>query len=814
MRIIKNILLLLFFFILLACLGGYFWLQTQKPRYNGDVKYYGLNEDVEVKFDEFGVPHIYASSRTDAFKALGYVHAQERLFQMEMLRRVGAGRLSEILGSDFIEIDKFFRTLGIEEHAKASVEELYKTKGEHLQLAEAYLDGINTYIENGPTPLEFYIIGIPKAAFTLTDVHNSIGYMAFSFAQAFKTEPLVEKISKKYGKDYVKDLVIQWDKNAATIPVYFKDNGEKIDSIHAIEFTDSVDVMESVTETITTILDGVPVPPFLGSNSWVVAPQKTENGKVILANDTHIAFSQPSVWYEAHIETPDFKYYGNFLAGFPYALVGHSDHHAIGLTMFENDDIDLFYEQINSDNENQYLADSNWLDFKVRQEEINVKDAGAVAFEVKETRHGPIVNEVLPELGKDKAVSAWWVYTKVNAIILEAAYNLMFADDISIARKGASQIHGPGLNVMYGDVDGNIAWWASAKLPIRPEHVNPKFILDGASGKDDPLGFYDFDMNPQSENPPSGYVYSANNQPDSVKGVYHYGYYIPEDRAVRIMEMLDKEDSWNVEKMKTMILDDISPVYPKIAKEIASVVESTANNLNTTERACIDLLDKWDGNHAQADIAPTVFHHVFYKVLAFAMKDELGEKDFDTYLKTFISRRTNALLIANDSSIWWDDVATEKMKESRNYILIHAYKEAIAELETRLGSDMNEWQWNKVHSIEHAHALGKVEALRGIFNVGPYPIAGGTEVINNQGFIWNESGKYEVTWGPAMRRIIDYSDYENSISVLPTGQSGNVLSPHYGDQAEMYVNGEFRKQKMNREEISQTSTGTLHLRKD
>jgi len=808
MKILKTLFIILIILVIIGAGAGFGWLQYQKPQYDGEIGLSSLNEDVQVKFDEFGIPHIYASNKKDAFTALGYVHAQDRLFQMEMLRRVGAGRLSEILGKDFIETDKFFRTLGIAQHSKESVKEIYDQKSDYLPLAEAYLEGINTYIENGALPAEFQIIGIPPSSFSLTDVHNSIGYMAFSFAQAFRTEPLLEKIALQHGEDYVKDLVLHWDNSSMQIPTFI----EQKDSLLTTDSLAPLETVSSVSETITRILDGVPVAPFLGSNSWVIAPQKTASRKVLLANDTHIGFAQPSVWYEAHIETPEFSFYGNFLAGVPFPMVGHNQHHGIGLTMFENDDIDLYYEKINPDNDNEVWVDDHWEKMKTRQETIKVKDSEPIELEVKETRHGPLVNEVLKDLPTEKPVSTWWVYTQFLSKGLEATYRLMTANSLDAARDAASLIHAPGLNVMYGDVDGNIAWWASAKLPKRPTHVNPKFILDGTSGKDEVEGFYDFTYNPKSENPPTGFVYSANNQPDSMQNVYHYGYYIPGDRAERIVQLLKADDSWNIAKTQEMMLDDASPVYPQIAQEIVKVIENTTDRLSPQEKAGLQLLKSWDGNHQINSNAAVLFHKVYYLVFYQAMVDEIGDKDFENYLKTFLSRRTNQVLVANDSASWWDNINTDKIKESRNYIFTEAYKEAITSLSAQLGEDMKAWQWQQVHSIEHPHPLGKVEALRTLFNVGPFPVSGATEVINNQGFIWNNSGNYKVTWGPAMRRIIDFGDYENSVSILPTGQSGNVMSPHYKDQAEMFVKGQFRKQRMNRKDIEANSTGVLLLR--
>ena len=806
MKILKWLFILLLVLIIIGAGAVYGWLQYQKPKYQGELVINDLSEEVTVHFDEFGVPHIYANSLKDAFNALGYVHAQDRLFQMEMLRRVGAGRLSEILGAEFKETDKFFRTLGIAKQTEISVQEVYSKESEFLPLAEAYLNGINIYLQETSLPPEYQIIGIEKEDFTLTDVHNSVGYMAFSFAQAFRTEPLLEKIALQHGEQYVKDLVLHWNDASTQISTY----SNKTDSAGVV--SDTLTEMASVTKTITEILEGVPVPPFLGSNSWVVAPQKTANGKVMLANDTHIAYAQPSVWYEAHIETPDFSFYGNFLAGVPFPMVMHNEHHATGLTMFENDDIDLYYERINPENTDEAWVDDHWEEMTKRTETVQVKGEDPFVFEVKETRHGPLVNEVLKDLPTDKPVSAWWVYTKFPLKALEACYGLLTASSMEEAREAASLIHAPGLNVMYGDVDGNIAWWASAKLPKRPAHVNPKFVLDGASGEDEILGYYDFEFNPQAENPPSGFVYSANNQPDSMRGVYHYGYYIPGDRAERITSLLSSENAWDIEKMKAMILDDVSPVYPRIAKEIAEVIENNNTSFSPQEKQGLGLLKNWDGNHQPENNAAVLFHKLYFLAFHKSMADEIGETDFQNYLKTFVSRRTNIVLAANDTSAWWDNTTTDKIKETRNFIFTEAYKQALKELTAQLGEDMNAWQWQQVHSIEHPHPLGKVEALRNIFNVGPFPISGATEVINNQGFIWNASGNYEVTWGPAMRRIIDLGDYENSISILPTGQSGNVMSPHYDDQAQMFINGEFRKQRMNRKDIEANSTGVLMFR--
>ena len=265
------------------------------PNYSGVKELDRLVQNVEVYYDNYGIPHIYAQDGEDAFTALGYVHAQDRLWQMELLRRIGAGGLSEVFGEDMLKTDKFFLTLGIDETSQKSVD-LQDMELPMIKLSQAYLDGINQFIKDGPTPIEFYLTGLKKSPFTLKDVYNTVGYMAFSFAMAHKTDPLLSNIKNKLGTAYLKDLEIDIDSGSALIQNY-----------HPIS-KDSI--ANQMADLVAQVLKKVPLPQFEGSNSWVIAPQKTTTGKVILANDPHIGFAQPSVWYEAHLSTPTYEKYG------------------------------------------------------------------------------------------------------------------------------------------------------------------------------------------------------------------------------------------------------------------------------------------------------------------------------------------------------------------------------------------------------------------------------------------------------------------------------------------------------------------------
>ncbi len=790
MKVIKIILIALVAIVVMLSAGGYLFIQSLKPQYSGELTLSGLQDTVNVHYDTYGIPHIFAKNEEDAYRALGYVHAQDRLWQMELMRRIAPGRLAEIFGKELLEIDIFFRTLDVNQYSEKSVQELL-SKGDSPELrgSQAYLDGINQFVANGPTPVEYLLIGLEKKPFSLLDMHNVMGYMAFSFAMAHRTDPLVSRIAAEFGPAWLQDLNIHVSPETTLIKNYP---------------LQSEDVQLSVMAT--AVMEALPVPVWVGSNSWIVGPEKSASGSVLFANDPHIAFAQPAVWYEAHLVTPEWELYGYHLALQPFAIIGHNRSMAMGLTMFENDDIDFYREHTDNDHPGQYLYNNEWLTFEEKEEVIKVKDSVDVTITVRSSVHGPIVTDVLQNTDSLSAISMWWVYTKFPSRLLEINYEFNHATKIEAARVAASKIHAPGLNVMYGDKEGNIAWWASARLPVRPLHVNSKLILDGSSSVDEPVGYLDFSQNPQAENPPWNYVYSANNQPDTISNQLYPGYYLPEDRAKRIIQLLEARERLDPDYIKAMLLDDTSPVAPVLAKEIASVIKTGGE----TEEKMLQILAGWKGTHGRDETAPVIYNKLVYTILELAMKDELGEVSFNDFLGTHLQKRSLAGLIRNDSSVWWNNVSTDQ-KETRIIIFNQAFTRSANELTIQLGADPSDWKWGEVHNLEHRHALGEVDALRGFFNVGPYLVGSSSLLLNNLMFTHTGSGNYHVIAGPSTRRVIDFSDIENSFSILPTGQSGNPFSPHYKDQAQMFVDGEFRKQMMNLEEIRTSSEDVLNL---
>jgi len=776
MKVLKKVLKVVVVLVVLIFIGLWLFSRTLHPTYNGELDLANISDEVTVYYDEVGVPHINAQNQKDAFTALGYVHAQDRLLQMELIRRIAAGRLSEIFGKELIKTDKFFSGLGIEEASSKTIKNIDKNS-EAYKLTMAYLDGINQFMENGPTPIEFYLLGVDKEKYTIKDVYNVFGYMAFSFAAAHKTDPMLNEVKEKLGAAYFNEISLSNVKNTELI------QNEKKPILTA-----------SVAAAMQDLYKNLPLSPFIGSNSWVIGADKTKNGRVIFANDPHIGYAQPSVWYQSHIKTPNYEIYGFNLALSPFALIGHNREYAYGMTMFENDDIDFYFEKNNPTNPNEYLTENGYKRYDVIEKRIKVKDEKDSVYQIKVSQHGPIMNDLIEHIDEKRPLAMQWIYTKLNNELLELSHQMSHANSLAEFKNAASKLHAPGLNIMYGDAKNNIAWFASGKLYKYREGINTKTILNGASGKDEILEYFDFEENPMSINPIINYVYSANNQPDSIKGGLYPGYYLPEDRAKRIVSLLEAKNDFTKEDVANMIYDVTSATVSSNIANLATGIDT--KNLTPSEKLSLNYLSKWNGFYGEKEIAPTIYNRFIYEVLVATYKDEMG-KSFNQFINTPYQDKAFVEQIVREESVWWDDVHTKDKKETRTDIITSSYKKAIAFLGNQLGENVQDWTWDRVISVEHGHALGKVAALRKYFNVGPFKTRGGNEVINNQIFNLDSTGVYKITAGPSTRRIVDFSDVENSLGILPTGQSGNVFSPHYKDQAQKYVDGEFVKMSLN-----------------
>ena len=800
--------------LLLVLLAGYFvyFVQSHRPDYGFDIQSDGVSGPVEVVFDDMAVPHIYANSETDAMYALGYVHASERLWQMDLLRRAGAGELSALLGEDMVANDQYLRTLGMREAADRVTSEFVDSGPQRIQDGmAAYIAGVNRFIAEGRTPLEYELLGTDPEPFDIHDVYCSTGFMAYSFAIHLKFEPILDWMKQHLDPVYFADLATGVE-GFTKIPVY----GTATDPAG----TPSIPPDETGTSRVHgSDISGIaarvheldalrPVPQWLGSNAWVIGEDKTASGKVIFCNDAHMAYAQPSVWYEAHIVCPEIEYYGNHLAGLPFPAIGHTRHHTWGITMFENDDIDLYRETLDGD---RYLHGGEWHDLDITTETIEVAGGEPVTFGLRKTHHGPLIED---------SISMWWAFTQYpENRIHEAFYGFSRAEGLADIEAAAEVMHAPGINLMYGDDEGNIGWWACAKLPVRPDGLDTKTAIDGTDPANDYTDWLAFSMNPKSVNPPSGFVYSANNAPDSVAGRHYPGhYYSGNTRGFGIMEALSTKDDWTLSDAQELQMDHHSPVYEKnCAMMLAHISGST---FDPNVEAAVEHLRAWDGSHLAGDIAPTLYYRWMYRAIEQAMYDEFQQatgnettaEKFESWHRTIISENSFPRLLANADSPWWDNVSSVHAKETPNFILTLALIQACSDLEDTFGPDPKGWQYDKLHTVTHKHAMTGVPVIGNWLDVGPYGLPAAKDALCKYEFKLKKNVDYTVFSGPSKRIGIDFADVAGAESILPTGQSGNVFSPYYDNQASLYHSGQFRKMRMDRADIEAhtTATATIH----
>ncbi|WP_249673720.1 penicillin acylase family protein [Pseudomonas abieticivorans] len=743
---------------------------------SGQVALAGLQAPVAVRYDGRGVPHIQAQHETDLYVALGYVHGQDRLFQMELLRRLAQGEAAEVLGPRLVESDRLFRTLGLREQAA-----VYAAREDRdapaWRAVQAYLAGLNAYQDSQPLPVEFGLLGIGKRAFTLEDTLSVSGFMAYGFAMGLRTEPLLTYVRDQLGAEYLKVFDLEWQPGGV-LPLADADwRG-----------------LDQVARVSRDALAEAGLPQFEGSNAWVVAGTRTASGKPLLAGDPHVRFAVPAVWYEAHLQAPGFELYGHYHGLTPFASLGHNRDFGWSLTMFQNDDMDLVAEHVNPANAQQVRFNDQWVELTQRDYTLAVKGAEPVHFSVRQSPHGPIISD------HGQPVSLWWTFLQTQQPILAGFYQVNRADTREKMRAAAELIAAPGLNILWANAAGDIGWWAAAQLPVRPAGVNPAFILDAQRGEAHKSGYLPFRANPQEENPPRGFIVSANFQPDSPTGVAIPGYYHTPDRGLQLFEQLAQGSAWDVRNSQALQLGTATGYGPRtLAPLLKDLREGVAD---TGQRQLIEQLAAWQGDYPLDSIAATLFTQLSFDLARLAMQDELGEAQFATLLSTRLLDGALPRLAAQADSPWWDD-RTSRGTQSRAVIVRRAWQASVEHLKATLGEDPGQWQWGKAHTLTQSHPLG-------IANEGPHAMPGGHEVPNN---LWANRGPapWAVVNGPSTRRLVDFADASQALSILPMGQSGAAGDRHYADQAQDFIEGKYQRALLAEEAVAAGTVSTLRL---
>ncbi|PCJ16756.1 MAG: hypothetical protein COB02_15410 [Candidatus Cloacimonadota bacterium] len=767
----KPLFILISIFLLL--LSAFFYFKAHfKPRYDGMTSSSFVKDSVSIRRDNYGVPKIYAKSFDDAYFSLGFVHAQDRLFQIELLSRLSQGKLSELLGPKLIKTDKFFRTLGIRKTILKSMEVHPKNfTGKWINYYNQYLNGINHFVNTSRRPFEYVALGQQPQKFDLVDLLSISGYLSFSFGVGIKKDPLISSLKNSLPKTILDKLFVGYNSKASS-------------SLTAQLPFEIINELNATFELI---------PPFIGSNSWIVDGNKSTTGKPVLINDPHIGYSNPSVWYEAQIYVGEYKSHGCYLAGFPFALVGHTSNHAWALTMLENDDMDFFYEKINKEKKTVIYKNKE-VSLSYRKEIIKVKKQKDIEIEIFESPHGPLINKFLKvESQNDKDISLFWEYYHPNNKMFEAFYDINHAKDMTSFREGVSKLRAPGLNISYVD-HSNIAWWSAARIFKRKKGSTGDYILNGSTGEDEIIGYLPFSKNPHSINPKKGYIFTANGQPDNKNPIE--GYFMPRDRSDRISQLLNSKKKLSINDHKKMQNDSVLIMANKGVPVILKYLD--LKSYPQLQKAS-DHLKSWDKKFSLDSIGSSVYMEWSYQFLTRILNKTLNENELDVYIK--LPNAQHLLDVLYDEQNL--DFLNKNLLFSKEVNL--ALIEAIKLLESKFGTKSSNWLWAKYHTIDYSHVFSKNKLVKPLFHLGPYPINGVKESINSVGAKLGKK-RFHVTSGPSVRRIVDMSDINKSYSILPTGNSGNPFSDHYDDQVQKYLDGKYRTISFTKDETK----GMLH----
>ena len=813
---------------IVATVGIFLWLRGSLPEIDGERTLAGLAEPVEVIRDEHGVPHIVAGSEEDALFALGFVHAQDRLWQMEMNRRLGAGRLSEVLGSPALETDRLLRVLGLRRRAEASLTHLGP---ESRRKIAAYVRGVNAWLETrkGPLPPEFLILGFEPAPWSAADTAVWTKVMSLDLAREWTRDRMRLRLSKVLPPDRILDFyppyradkprgVVSPPSGASSPPVRANDSSAVGRPVHPVA-TDPVENdpipigMASSDPFISRMLSALPpLRGHPGSNSWVVDGTRSSTGKPLLANDPHLGLTVPSVWYLAHLSWPGVDLVGVTFPGVPMVVLGHNGRVAWGFTNTGPDVQDLFVEKVDPSDPSRYLTPTGWRAFEVRRERIGVKDGEDVVLEVRESGHGPILDDAWNEPGhgtdSGQVLSLAWTALREDDLTLQAGLGLPHAGDWESFAANLENFHSPQQNISYADVDGNIGFLAPGLIPIRRSHRDERTGMMPRPGWDasyDWQGFVPFDELPRVYNPPGGTITTANHRivpddyPHHLTFEWAGGY-----RAQRIMERLAARDRHDVESFRDLQQDRVSLFARALLPRLRRVtIESGAGETVLRARA---LLDGWDGDMDPDRAEPLIFHAWIWEFGRRVSADELGSFQQRAWGRKgpFLQR------VLEERGVWCDDGGTAPV-ETCDEMLARSLTIAMERIARDHGGDPSAWRWGEEHVAIAEHRPFGRTPLAPLFNLsGAAP--GSMYTVNAFGFgPLDDEEPFASTHGPSFRAIYDLADLERSLFIHSTGQSGNILSPLYRGFEEHWRNGEYITIPTQRATFELSARGRLRL---
>jgi len=782
----KKFILILLFVItaLILCLiiYGYSVLKLSIPDNEGKIQISSLQDSVEITYDKMGIPQIWANNEADAYFTIGYLHASDRLFQMDMTRRVAHGRLSELLGPSTLEIDIQQRTIG---HTRIAHSYLDKLSDENRSKLNAYRNGVNTYVQEcSALPFEYQLLVVDFEEWKIIDCLTILSFQTWFSDFLMSPDQFFVKLAEKVGLDKAKPINVSYPDWAPTV-VPSNENKTTLKSI--------------IQSTIAENLVANQTLPFLmsnSSNSWVVAPQRSKSGSAMLASDPHLEIQRlPQFWHYlgAHIKDKGIDALGIMAPGVPVLIMGHNTKAAWAFTVSGVDVSEYYIEKINPDDSTQYLTPQGWQSFDTFEEFIKVSGQDdPVVVNVRESRHGPIVfsNDSLRQI----YAQHWTGFDVDLNEAVTAGLFMIEMDNFEDFRRTVTKLGALDASWTYADAKGNIGYQLGTPVAKRPKSNN-NFPVPGWTDEYEWQGFYSLDEVPFSYNPAKGWLATCNNKADQQNLDYELEGFFAFDRILRINELLESKDIFSFEDMQKFQMD-ITDRYLTRWSRLLHPYLLELGNVDWIQK-----LNTWDG-YSGIDSKETAFVNVFiYYVKHLLFDYELGE------LSNKISSLTvEAVLIASESN-WFDNIKTEEKIETKEDIIKQAIEKTLKKIENKT--------WGDLHTLNMQHPLSIVPVIGSLLDLsfGPMPWAGTVGTLNVSLFIdeKNNPGHFQSFVAPSWRFVIDFADIDGATIVLPTGNSGNPMSPHFMDFFEMWKTGERWSVPSCYEKVKARATNTLIL---
>lgn len=769
--------------------------QKSLPKTDGSLQFKGLEQPVTVYRDKWGVPHIYAKSTKDGLSAQGFVHAQDRFWQMELYRRIATGTASAVMGKDLLETDIAIRTLGLSQIVDKDLESYKKSKV--MPLLEAYAAGINQYIDSAKNnlPVELFLLKYKPEPWTVRDTLAVGRVFAFQMSHGWIVEMDKQAIVDAVGPEKASELDIHY--NPLNPP-----------ALH-----EGIETFTYQENGSLTAFNGPYLKPTGGSNNWSVAPHKTKTGKPFLCNDPHLPLTLPGVWFENHVDAPDFKITGISIPGNPGIMVGHNENIAWGATLAFADIQDTYIEEFTDDSLTQYKYKGKKKATTIREEVIEVHKGKPYRFKVYETHHGPVISDILNYPNKKVTLCS-------NALksgsLVEGILSINQAENWDDFVRSIKYITSPSLNLAYADVKGNIGYWMTGQVPLRKKECQGNMLpKNGSSGDDEWLGNIPFEEMPHAFNPAKGYVLTCNNKivpddfPHYISNLWMNGY-----RAKRLEQLLDVEKLLSTEDFKQMQSD----LFCISGLELASQYNGLTHPKSSIQKT-IELLLDWDGVLTADSVGGCIYHMVRKSLVDIVVRRQLDQKLTEKFIgidpienatpfSEYFGHDITALLrMLNDENSWWVNQAG-----GRKAVLLEAAELATRTLRVRFGPNQKKWQWGKLHNLTFTHAFAQKQEVFDFLNIGTYAIGGDPDTACQMS--WKPQkpfdGGGEIV-GPSYRQIIDLGNFSNSVTMLVPGQSGNPQSSHYDDQVEMLLNNYYKPMFWERKDVEENAKHVLEL---